>query len=317
MSRFLLMLFLGIYSTSCFKPSGISKGRLQGTSVQKGNVLSAVTSGEDTAKSVVAVDAQATTALRFEVPSGTALSGTSVVIAPGTLSSSVSLIVEKGVAISDTSIAHEVALADDIVVLSASPGIIIRSSENVDLKSSLKISLPIGGQAQLIDTKKTYAIFFKYFSPETYQLMTGIIPVDNIAASVSFNEQIQGDVIDFKGYFGSYWVVTLNRPITANEVPAPKETKESIVNSSQTSVMTTTGMVAESQVVTNQKISLPKISRTVASFDSVNRTITAQIDSAKGVRLCKVDAFGDISDLKGLVFDAEKVFSLTFPVLKM
>ncbi|RYZ90814.1 MAG: hypothetical protein EOP04_02775 [Proteobacteria bacterium] len=316
MSRFLLMLFLGMYSTSCFKPTGVSRGKLQSTAVRQGEVLSAVTSGVETSKSVVTVDAHATTAQRFEVPSGTALSGTSVVIAPGTLSSSVSLIVEKGVSISDTSIANEVALADDIVVLSASPGVIIRASENVDLKSSLKISLPIQGQAQLADAKKTYAIFFKYFSPETRQLMTGIIPVDNSVAFVSFNEQIQGDVIDFKGYFGSYWVVTLSRPMAASEIPAPKETKEAILNSSQTSVMTSTGMVAETQVVTNQKISLPKISRTVATFDAASRMITAQIDPLKAIKLCKLDVYGDVSDLKGLVFDVDKIFLLTFPVLK-
>ena len=64
-------------------------------------------------------------------------------------------------------------------------------------------------------------------------------------------------ILTMKGYFGSYWVVVLNRAVTAADVPAEKVSAEPILNADRVVVMQTSGIVAETTISTQQEVASP------------------------------------------------------------
>ncbi|RYG86434.1 hypothetical protein EON77_03810, partial [bacterium] len=95
----------------------------------------------------------------------------------------------------------------NIQVTASSPGMIIRPSENVDLKKPLSLAMPLptGTRMRLAEKGSNFAIFYKSFDPSTQTLIMGLKVVDGIDVKLSFDEASGRDVLSFEGYFGAYW----------------------------------------------------------------------------------------------------------------
>jgi hypothetical protein len=303
--------------SSCFKMPLSATGKLDGTA--SGTVQAASTALGD-GKEYASVDSDSKDPVQLTTPKTAGLSGASVLIAPGSLGISVSIVVEQASDFAETSIANEIGLADNILVTSASAGMIIRPSEQVDLKKplSLAMPLPVGLGFRLANLGSKYAIFYKYFDPTEQKLLTGLKVVDGVNVRMVFDEKSGKDVLQFEGYFGAYWAAVLSREVAVSEVPAPKATEEPIINKAKVPVFTSTGVVKEAEVVLKQAIPELIWDKPIIKFSPESRTVTAFVAVPKGhsVSACKVDFFEATSLAKGISFEVPLGTSAEYSVAK-
>lgn len=285
-------LLFALTLSSCFKVPLSATGKLDGSA--SGTVQAASTALGD-GKEYASVDSDSKEPVQLTTPKASGLSGASVVIAPGSLGISVSIVVEQASDFGETSIANEMGLADNIQVTSASAGMIIRPSENVDLKKPLSLAMPLptGLGFRLANLGSKYAIFYKYFDPTEQKLVTGLKVVDGVNVKMVFDEKSGKDVLQFEGYFGAYWAAILSREVAVSEVPPPKASEEPIINKAKVAVYNSTGVVKETEVVAKQAIPDLVWDKPSIKFLAATRTVSASVTVPKGhqASACKVDFF--------------------------
>jgi surface protein len=303
--------------SGCFKSAITSPGKTTSFAKSKGPI-SALTTDTEGEKYSTTIDGKQTGTVKISSPKESNLSGVSVAVSPGTFSVSTILIIEEGVSLNDSSIVNEVGITDQVLVTSAGQGTIVRPSEPVSINRPLNISLPLNGSTKLaLAETLSYAVFYKYQENETGRLVTGVFPVDNKTAFLKYDESIQRDVIYFEGYFGQYWPVVVSRALTADEVPAVKESIIPIVNKSLTTVISSTGVVSENVIVKTQALPSVKIEKTYLTFDPLTRTVMATADIDKSIVSCKVDLSENTSSPNAVSFDTNAAFNFSTVLTKL
>lgn len=310
-----ITLFLTILTLpACFESLQSVKGsRTLPSFTESGQTTTAeISFDKETDKASVTIDVNSKQSTLIAASSESALAGSSIVLPPGSLSVATSLVMETGLSLHETSIFQEVSVPADMSVENAGPGVIIRPTEQVDLKNPLQISLPLPTEPGLRLAGKSYAVYYKYIEPGTQKLLTGVLPADNKLASLIFDEKLGKDVIQFSGYFGVYWVVQISRPFLPEEVPLKVESKEPIVNSQNTSVIVSGGVVAEKAIVATQALPTYELSIPTISLDLALRKITLAIAADSHFKSCKAEFFEKSTDIKGAVFDIGAAFSASY-----
>ncbi|RYZ91250.1 MAG: BspA family leucine-rich repeat surface protein [Proteobacteria bacterium] len=313
----ILYVMIVLTLSGCFKAFNSTAGRISSSDKSDAAVtISALKFDEAEDKSTATVDPTSTKPVLMTASPKSSLAGTSVTISPGTLSIATVVIMESGVSLGETSVVRDTQLTSDITIQSAGPGVVIRPSEQSDLKIPLQISLPIPVSTGFRLTEKIYAVYFQYFEPTSQRVVTGILPVDKLKTIIRFDESVQRDVVQFSGYFGSYWVVELSRSIEANEIPTVKPSSQPIVNKSQNSVITSSGIVSDTVVAVAKATPALILSTPVLSLDSSKRTLTLQMDPNSALVSCIANLAESESDLNSSSFDLGAAFSLTTSIAR-
>ncbi|RYZ56994.1 MAG: hypothetical protein EOP07_11145, partial [Proteobacteria bacterium] len=311
------LLVLALSVSSCFKVPLTATGKLDGSA--SGTVQAASTALGD-GKEYASVNSDSKEPVQLTTPKASGLSGASVIIAPGSLGISVSIVVEQAADFGETSIASEMGLADNIQVTSASAGMIIRPSENVDLKKPLSLAMPLptGLGFRLANLGSKYAIFYKYFDPTEQKLVTGLKVVDGVNVKMVFDEKSGKDVLQFEGYFGAYWAAILSREVAVSEVPAPKASEEPIINKAKVAVYNSTGVVKEAEVVAKQAIPDLVWEKPTIKFLAASRMVSASVNVPKGhqATACKVDFYEAPNLPKGISLEVPLGTFAEYNVLK-
>ncbi|RZA22642.1 MAG: hypothetical protein EOP10_14885 [Proteobacteria bacterium] len=292
--------FAGLSTSACFQTPIASVGSVTGNR----NTATAL-SGTD-AKSVTTIQANATENVMLSAPNLGGMQGAGVTIQPGTLGVSVNLVIEQAADLGDSDMATEIGLADDISVSSSTPGMIIRPSENADLKKPLSISMPLPVTAGLHLAGSKFVIFYKYFDPSEQKLITGIKVVDGVQAKLSYDDVNGRDLIAFEGYFGAYWAAILNREVISSEIPAPKPAEQPILNKALTAVVATTGILSEKAIVKNEAIPVLVWKKPELVFNEASRSVLLSGVSPDGqsVSGCRADLYESATVQSGIVLDA-------------
>ncbi|MBC7660736.1 MAG: hypothetical protein H7249_13655 [Chitinophagaceae bacterium] len=318
-AKILVILSISFGLTGCFNLPLTSVGKLA-TSGAGETRAAAPSSGTTDAKQIANVDSNSTVSVALTTPKVTGLSGASVVIQPGSLGVSASLIVEQAADLGDTTMSAEMGLGGDIHVTQSSPGMIIRPSENVDLKKPLSLAMPLPTSTgfRLAETGSKFAVFYKYFDPTTQALVMGLKLVDGVNVTLGFDEASGKDVIRFNGYFGAYWATILSREIKPAEVPAPKATDEPIINKANVSVIQNSGVVKETEIAVKQAIPEMVWEKTAIKLDAANRivSISASLPLGRTITACKADLFESTAQATGISLDAPLGPSIDFTVVK-
>lgn len=313
-NRMLSILTLAsVFALSCFRLPNNSAGE---SSLRTLKQKLLPETGTEEAKTFIHFDPTSEETTTVTATTSEDMTGTQIQIAPGSLQISTTLVIEAGVDLSETSVASEISLSDDIQIQSASSGLIVRPAEEAELKTPLKISLPLPVAAGLRLNSAAFAIYSKYLDPASDKLVTGVIPVNNVDASIRFDDATQRDVVDFKGYFGSYWIVSLSRAIRSEEVPPVKETQEPIINKNQTAVITSSGIVSETAVMTTQAIATLSLNKAQLKLNESERKVIAQVDAITGIKTCSVDIYEKSTDLNGKSYDAAAAFEYSAAIVK-
>ena len=293
----------GLSVSACFNAPITAVGSISSSGVS--NKLAAL--GTTESKSVSTVDPNSTSDIQLSAPAIRGMEGAGVKIAPGSLGIAVDLVVEEAADIGNTSMMSEMGLADDIGISSASPGMIIRPSENVDLKKPLAISmpLPVGLSFHLSGGSK-YAIIYKYFDPTEQKLVSGMKIMDGTTVKLVFDEASGKDLLNFDGYFGAYWAVILNREVKAAEVPPPKPAEQPIMNKANVPVISSAGAMSEKNIVTTQAVVELVWSKTSIKFNPETRRLSLQVAIPTGQKVsgCKADLFESQTAKSGLVIES-------------
>ncbi|RYZ90093.1 MAG: BspA family leucine-rich repeat surface protein [Proteobacteria bacterium] len=309
----LSFILIGLALTGCFKLGPTSIGKIdKPLMIRSGTPVESTMQfeeGSDKASAEISIDSKFDTLI--SAPSQSALAGSSIVLSPGSLGIKTSLVLELGSPLGNTSMAEELHVPDDMQIQNSGPGIIIRPSEPVSLKNPLSISLPVPLSSNLNLAGLSFAILFKSSDPETQKLISGLIPADGKLASIEFDEKSGRDVVKFSGYFGAYWVVQISRPFLASEIPPKVESKEPIINSKNTMVMTTTGMVKETEIVVAQSLPSYELGLPTLVFDTVSRKATLAIRADSHFKSCRIDIYEKTTDAKGISADLGASFSWT------
>lgn len=309
-SYFVLSAAVLLSGTACFRTPVASTGDISAR-VKR----TATAEVQSQAKAISAVDSNSKEDIQLTMASSSPLAGTSVTVQPGTLSISTSLVIEQGVDFADSSLNSEITLSEDISIKQAGQGTIIRPSEDAQLSKELQLSLPLPVLGMRL-ASVPYAVYYKYLDPSSKQLMTGVKAIDGTTVKISYDDARGGDVVQFGGYFGIYWIVVLNRPVTAAELPQAKVSSEPIINKNNAAVITSTGIVKETEVVAVQ--ALPEVTwqKPTLAWDNSTRKVKVQTTASAVVNSCKGDFFESSSDLTGQVVDAESTSAAVYAVQK-
>ncbi len=246
-------------------------------------------------------------------PSGTALTGMSVSIRPGSFDRPVQLLLESGAAFADSSMLTEMPLGNGAVVQSAGGGVIIRPSESVDLKVPFQISLPAPQGTAL--TGSNYAIFYRYLDPATNSLVAGVKPVDGVSASIHVDSATGQTLVQFEGYFGIFWIVQVDKPLTAESVPTPKPSVEPIINKNQTPVIAATGIIAEKTVASTEALPALEIATPVLNVDAASRRFSLIGTPNAKARSCKAEVSENTKLPASISLDATNDFQASGAVV--
>ncbi|HET9236747.1 MAG TPA: kelch repeat-containing protein [Oligoflexus sp.] len=299
-----VMILISLSLGGCFYMPVVSKGKV--STLDEAPRLAATVSST-AGKAISSYDPSAKVATTIPAPSG-ALAGSSVTLPAGALAIAADLVVEEAVPLSQTSVAGSLAISSDITIKPVGSGLIIRPTENVDLTKPLTIAMPINPTAGLaLNNGKYYTVFYKYF-------VNGELKAGAIASSdLRFSEA--GSVL-FEGYFGAYWLAEVSAPIAEKlEVT----TAEPIVNKDNVAVVTHTGVVTETEVLSKASIPVVKWLNVSLSMDSAQRTVkaAASIESGRSLNACQVDLFEKIEATGGLNIEAGSSLSVSYKIAKV
>lgn len=313
------LVLIGSLLNGCFGLAVKSSGSLGTGNARSGTIEKAASTAISATKAIATVNPDSTVATSLTAPTVQGLSGASVIIAPGSLSIAAEIVVEQASDFGQTSLTSEMGLAADIQVASASPGMIIRPTEDVDLKKPLALAMPLpaGFGFRLADEGSKYAIFYKYFDPSSAQLVTGFKVVDGIKVTLGFDEASGRDVIHFEGYFGAYWATILSREVKPSEVPKAVTASEPIVNKANVSVIETKGIVKETDIVVKQAIAEIVWVKPSIKLDTAGRIVilSANVPQGRTVQNCKADLFENPNLPSGVSLDSSGT-SVEYKVLK-
>jgi hypothetical protein len=289
----------------------VSKGKV--STLDESPRLAASVSATES-KAISAYDPNSKVSTTIPAPSG-ALAGSSVTLPAGALAIAAELVVEEAVPLSQTSMTSSLAISADISVKPVGAGLIIRPTQNIDLTKPLTIAMPINPTAGLhswlahvlaLNSDKHYTVFYKYFA--NGELKAGAIP----SSTLRFSDN--GSVL-FEGYFGAYWLAEVSAPI---QEKIEVKTEEPIVNKDNVSVVTNTGMVTETEILT--KAAIPPVewlSVSLALNDSLRAVkASATIAAGRSLGSCRVDIFDSTTANSGIDIDVGSTLSADYTVTR-
>lgn len=305
----LVLISMGL--SGCFNMPVLSKGKVS-TIDEAPRLAVSVSSGET--KAISSYDSNSKVATTIPAPSG-ALAGSSVTFPAGALSISADLVVEEAVPLAQTSVATSLAISSDISIKPVGSGLIIRPTTDVDLTKPLTISMPISPSAGLhnwistslaLNASTYYTVFYKYFI--NGELKAGVIPTSTLRYAAN------GAVL-FEGYFGAYWLAEVSAPI---EQKIEVKTEEPIINKDKVSVVTSTGVVTESVILT--KAAIPQVEWTTVSLvlDSSKRIVAAKaaISAGRTLSNCVVDFFEKAESGSGINVESGANLFVSYSIVK-
>jgi N-acetylneuraminic acid mutarotase len=304
--KVLAFLTLGMTASGCFKMPLASMGKLDSPGIAQG-ITQAASKSVAEGKEIATFDPDSKSDVQLTMPKVQGLTGARVVVAPGSLGIAVDLVVELASEFGETSMSGEIGLADDIQVAAASPGLIIRPTENVDLKRPLSLAMPLpAGLGLRLQGGSKYGVFYKYFDPDQQKLVTGLKIFDGKVVKMILDEVTQKDVLSFEGYFGVYWAVILSREVADSEVPPPKPAEEPIINKAKVAVIQNSGAVKEAEVVQKQAIAELVWPRPSMVFNADTRMVAVSVKPPEGQRVdaCKIDLFESVFAQKGISLES-------------
>lgn len=303
-----ILLQLGL--SGCFNMPVLSNGKVLTLDEAPRLAESVSYSGS---KSVAAYDPNSKVATTIPAPSG-ALSGSSVTLPAGALAIAAELVVEEAISLSQMSLVGSLNISADIAITPIGSGLIIRPTEDVDLTQPLTIAMPInplaGLRTWLTQTlglnNKYYTVFYQYFV--NGELKAGAIRSDDLR----FTDN--GSVV-FEGYFGAYWLAEVSAPI---EQKIEIKTDEPIINRDNVAVVTSTGLVTETEVLAKAALPPTTWAAVNLNFDASQRqvTITAKLASGPSVSSCQLDLFEKVDASAGINLPADSSLSVIHAITK-
>ncbi|RYZ60491.1 MAG: BspA family leucine-rich repeat surface protein [Proteobacteria bacterium] len=312
MKTSILLLVMWFAPVGCSRLSGPDVGgMMKRTGVERVSSLTPlVEESGDRVSALIAPSNSETFAL--VAPEGSSVVGSTIKISPGTFNQTTRLLLEAGLNLSETSIATDIGLPLDAVVQSAGMGVVIRPSEAVSLNRPLEITIPLPVGLGL--SGNNFAVISKTIDPLTGRLLNAITPVDGAVSSVRFSIEMGRNVVDFKGYFGSYWIVSLSRALSPLEIPVAKVTVESIANKSGTYVITSGGIVDNKVLQSAKSIPVITLPAPTLIFQAKNSKLELRLAETNDLTTCTADVFSLPSDVRGTSYSVGHSFELILPI---
>ena len=123
--------------------------------------------------------------------------------------------------------------------------------------------------------------------------MTEFKILDGSGVKLVYDNDRKQDTMQSDRFFGIYGAVVLSREGLAAEVAVPKVSEIPIVNKSNTLVMSSAGVIKESDIAAKQAIPELVWPKSVLTFDSTTRSMKLIVTTATGfgVNSCKADFF--------------------------
>ncbi|NBQ52970.1 MAG: hypothetical protein EBU49_05250, partial [Proteobacteria bacterium] len=205
------------------------------------------------------------------VATGGDIAGTSVTFPPGSLSFATTISVESGASLADGSALADLGLAVSNAIASSGASVIIRPSENVTLLQPMSLSIPLPAGYGLtglslgpsLSDDDRLAILAKVFDANG-ELKSKLIPRKNIT--------IENGNAKFETMaFGAFQTVVMEQPVTE---AVEAQTSEPIANKNGVAVITSSGVVAATEIAAAEQ-KKPLVFQTfAASFSSTTRKVT-------------------------------------------
>jgi len=240
-------------TTASISASGGTAAVVQGTTDSGGR-----TSGS--------YDPNATYAQQLVASSGD-IAGTSVTFPPGSLSFATTISVESGASLADGSALADLGLALSNAIASSGASVIIRPSENVTLMQPMSLSIPLPAGYGLVGLSLSdddrLAILAKVFDANG-ELKSKLIPRKNITIE---NGNAKFDTMAF----GAFQTVVMEQPVTE---AAEAQTSEPIANKNGVAVITSSGVVAATEIASAEQKKPLTFQTFTASFSTTTRKVT-------------------------------------------
>ena len=244
-------------TTASISASGGSAAVVQGTTDSGGR-----TSGS--------YDPNATYAQQLVASSGD-IAGTSVTFQPGSLSFATTISVESGASLADGSALADLGLALSNAIASSGASVIIRPAENVTLVYPMSLSIPLPAGYGLtglslgpsLGDDDRLAILAKVFDANG-ELKSKLIPRKNITIE---NGNAKFDTMAF----GAFQTVVMEQPVTE---AVEAQTSEPIANKNGVAVITSSGVVAATEIAAAEQKKPLTFQTFTASFSTTTRKVT-------------------------------------------
>lgn len=256
-------------TTASISDSGGTAAVVQGTTDSGGR-----TSGS--------YDPNATYAQQLVASSGD-IAGTSVTFPPGSLSFATTISVESGASLADGSALADLGLALSNAIASSGASVIVRPSENVTLLQPMSLSIPLPAGYGLVGLSLSdddrLAILAKVFDANG-ELKSKLIPRKNITSE---NGNAKFDTMAF----GAFQTVVMEQPVTE---AAEAKTSEPIANKNGVAVITSSGVVAATEIAAAEQKKPLTFQTFTASFSSSTRklTIASKLSESILIKSCSL-----------------------------
>ena len=214
------------------------------------------------------------------------IAGTSVIFPPGALSFAITISMESGASLADGSALADLNLALSNAVTSSGASVIIRPSEDATLLVPMSLSIPLPAGFGLVGLSldegtddNRLAILAKVFDANG-ELMSKLIPRKNITIE---NGNAKFDTMAF----GAFQTVVMEQPVTE---AAEARTTEPVANKNGVAVITTTGVVAASEIAAAEQKKPLTIQTFTASFAAPTRklTIASKLSESVQIKACSL-----------------------------
>ncbi|RYZ91034.1 MAG: hypothetical protein EOP04_01945 [Proteobacteria bacterium] len=309
MQMFEVILVLSLALASCSKSSGGGGGG--GGAVTPPTTTQPKVSKIDDNSSSVTISSRSTTSQT--VSSSVGDTATSLTINPGSLSSDVTLMMEAGIDLVNSFALTELPLPSGVSVISGGSGVIIRPTASANLLKPIEISLKLPAASGLYAGQQSFVVFSRYFDPETKILMTKLDIVGDENAKIQTNDTLGYDVVKLSGYFGIYWVVALNRPLLASEVPAAVAATVPVVNKDGNKVIEINKLMDYSEIASAKSSGEMTLSSpSITVLDS--RDLKVRRSQNSKIKSCKVEVLLDKAGEIGELFEMGAKVEVTAPI---
>ena len=265
-NRVLAGLVLGL-QTGCFQTPFSTTASISASGGTAAVVQGTTDSGGRTSGSY---DPNATYAQELVASSGD-IAGTSVTFPPGSLSFATTISVESGASLADGSALADLGLALSNAIASSGASVIIRPSENVTLLQPMSLSIPLPAGYGLVGLSlgpslsddDRLAILAKVFDANG-ELKSKLIPRKNITIE---NGNAKFDTMAF----GAFQTVVMEQPVTE---AVEAKTSEPIANKNGVAVITSSGVVAATEIAAAEQKKPLAFQTFTASFSTTTRKVT-------------------------------------------
>ena len=208
---------------SCFQTPLQTKGVLA-EKVTRGESKPIAGTLAENGVATAAVEANSKETQLVNVPSGSAVAGSSLLLPPGALSISTQILIEEASPLTTATSLSELSIQSE--VLQQGTAVSIQASDLIDAKVPMTIAIPLPTGFGLAETEYTrVAVLYRVTRNDQASNVSGIIPYAQISFQNGF-AKVQSL------YFGAYQVIVTSVPLEAKEVKVetPAFTKSTLEN---------------------------------------------------------------------------------------